>query len=218
MFQIRASAVVLMAGAAVAQGGLIAEHNFNQGDGLGAQVAYELPGSDVSSFGVGGSNLYAVGNQRFIAKQFRRGAEFDASKFVQFTIRRDLSDGDDPAKLLVLEDFDFEFGITSGLWSTYGLRLVVSSPAGSETFTYNPADYLVSTTASTLFHFDVDFADITLAPNQTATFRWDFFGGASTSTELVFDNVHVNGGLTPAPGAIALLGLGGLVAMGRRRA
>lgn len=70
------------------------------------------------------------------------------------------------------------------------------------------------TSAWVAYNFDFGSA---LDGNATAEIVITFDGASSGSGNNRLDNVAINGTLVPAPGAFALLGLGGLVATRRRR-
>lgn len=65
-----------------------------------------------------------------------------------------------------------------------------------------------------------DFVDVALTVPGTYTLRikgGDFTGANETGNHTGIDNLSINGIVTPEPGSIALLGLGGLMIVRRRR-
>lgn len=76
--------------------------------------------------------------------------------------------------------------------------------------TFNP-----STVAWT--SVSINLSDYDTLENGNAAFRMVFDGATSGSGTVRFDNVTVSGSAVPAPGAMALVGLAGLVGSRRRR-
>ena len=105
------------------------------------------------------------------------------------------------------------------LVSTNGVNFTVVDVAGSATYAVlqsggggAPGTWS-STTYNPLYTFNEAVA---LADNQTeVTFRFrSLVSGAATGSNRI-DNVFISGNVIPAPGALALAGLAGLI--GRRR-
>lgn len=104
---------------------------------------------------------------------------------------------------------------TTGTGAT---TLDVSTSTDGTTFT--PFTTLSTTRDSTFRLRTVDLSTVNGIENLGAAYvRITFTAGySSASGSVSFDNILFSGDLAPAPGAIALFGLGGLVAGRRRRA
>lgn len=199
-----------LAFAAAAQADLVAYWNFNDID-TGADTFAADAGSgtvDVSAFG---GNVQNFG-----------GTEENALF------------GDEAGGSLSLQGGADQAG--NGTWidiivSTSGLQDVVLSYAGRGTgtgFNNNQVSYSTDgqsftdfgdaydSTHSSFELYEFDFGSA-LDDASEVTLRITFDGSTSSAGNNRIDNLQVNASVIPAPGALALLGVAGVIAGGRRR-
>ncbi len=79
------------------------------------------------------------------------------------------------------------------------------------------SDVLVDNNQWNSYQFDFTAADLGIG-NSLRLMLEDFSGSRGTFGDAYFDNIVIGSAVVPAPGAAALLGLGGLIATRRRRA
>lgn len=123
--------------------------------------------------------------------------------------------------------FTFSFNSTGyeNLILTFGIRRTATGFNNTVIQVFDGAGYVnvgaVTYDAGTAYILNtVDLSAVAaLENNATAQLRFLFNGGSTTATagNNRIDNVYFNGTLIPAPGALALAGLAGLVAGRRRR-
>ncbi len=82
----------------------------------------------------------------------------------------------------------------------------IAAQGGGNEFDAYDYDYILSD----------DLTDTTLGNTESAVFTFAFSGG-STNNSSIFDNIAFEGAVVPEPSSAALLGLGGLALILRRR-
>jgi len=110
--------------------------------------------------------------------------------------------------------------------STTGARFVLSADTGSgfaSVDTPKTPTKLVNTGDTAYENVSFDLSSIVLGTDQAVTFRLDpqttdNNNGNISQRRMTLDNVTVVGEVVPEPGSLALIGLGGLLVVRRRRA
>lgn len=97
-------------------------------------------------------------------------------------------------------------------YNGYDLRLAIVANGTTEYRAINP----INSRGEWLTNQTISLGNLAIGAGQTVTFRFEGYNnGDPPSDYIALDNVRLNGTLVPAPGAIALVGIGALV--GRRR-
>lgn len=203
--------------AAAANADLVSYWNFNagvpSGDPAPATVAASNGNGSVTSNAVAGTTFYFTGTT--VNDQNSSGAGND------YAIQNGVSGANNGSTFT----FDFSTAGYEDLVLTFAIRRTSTGFNNTAIQVFDGSGYVnvgaVTYDAGTAYILNtVDLSAVTaLENNATASLRFLFSGGSTTSTagNNRIDNVYFNGTLIPAPGALALAGLAGLVAGRRRR-
>ena len=137
----------------------------------------------------------------------------DALATITMTVTNTGSDIVSLTTLMMRVKRDSDVGSATGIRVTYLSGDLTDTAGSNALFALNGG----ATTVGYDFALSNLISDFTLAAGQSATFSWASEGGSGSRTR--FDNIGLSGEITavPEPSALALLGLGGLFALRRRR-
>lgn len=99
--------------------------------------------------------------------------------------------------------------------------VTIFNPSAVQVATVNVSDTIAGTTGGGQPLVTLDFADVVLTDPGTYTLQirgGDFSGTGETGNHTGIDNLSINGTVVPEPSSLALLALGGLAMIRRRRA
>ncbi|XAM01560.1 PEP-CTERM sorting domain-containing protein [Phycisphaeraceae bacterium D3-23] len=162
----------------------------------------------VYAFDIGGGNValgFQPGGSDFTPGTFEVRFTYTGIGLTTLEVDFDIAVFNDQARANTLELTSIDVAGSEVLGSSVGLT---SPEAADGTPAWVVAAQSTGSIATTVNNGDV----------ITLTFTGDDDTGGGSRDEFALDNLEVSGALTPEPGSLALLGLGGLMIARRRRA